>query len=76
MAKINWTEEAERWLKDIHEYIALDNPTAAIRVVEGIYKKAQILSQFPEVGYRYDRIPGKHIRIILSLLRRVPIVNV
>ena len=65
MAKINWTVEAERWLKDIHDYIAQDNPKAAIRVVEGIYEKAQILSQFPEIGYRYERIPGKHIRIIL-----------
>ena len=65
MAKINWTEEAKRWLKDIHDYIAQDNPKAAIRVVEGIYEKAQILSQFPEIGYRYERIPGKHIRIIL-----------
>ena len=42
MAKINWTEEAERWLKDIHDYIAMDNPKATIRVVEGIYEKAQI----------------------------------
>ncbi len=29
MAKIVWTEEAERWLKDIHDYIAQDNPVAA-----------------------------------------------
>lgn len=43
MAEINWTYEAEKWLKDIHDYIALDNPSAAKRVVEGIYDKAQIL---------------------------------
>lgn len=39
MAKINWTSEAERWLRDIYDYIAEDNPDAAIRVVEDIYKR-------------------------------------
>jgi hypothetical protein len=24
MVEINWTNEAEIWLKDIHDYIALD----------------------------------------------------
>jgi toxin ParE1/3/4 len=39
MAKINWTAEAERWLRDIHDYIAEDHPEAASRVVEGFTKK-------------------------------------
>jgi len=25
MAEISWTEEAQRWLSDIYEYIAADN---------------------------------------------------
>ena len=54
MAKITWTSEAERWLKDIYDYIAADNQGAAARVIAGIYEKAQILAQFPEIGYRYD----------------------
>jgi len=29
MAEINWTAEAQRWLEDIFEYIAVDNPRAA-----------------------------------------------
>lgn len=33
MAEIRWTEEAERWLNDIYEYIAADNPSAAARTV-------------------------------------------
>ncbi len=65
MAEINWTEEAERWLKDIHDYIAQDSPESAIRVVEAIYEKAQLLDRFPEIGHRYDRIPEQHIRILL-----------
>jgi plasmid stabilization system protein ParE len=33
MAKIRWTSEAEKWLKDIHDYIASDNPAAAAKAV-------------------------------------------
>jgi toxin ParE1/3/4 len=65
MAEINWTVEAERWLQDTHDYIAATNPRAAARVVEGIYEKVQLLRQFPELGYRYDRHPTQHIRILL-----------
>ena len=54
MAKLNWTSESERWLKDIFDYIAADNPQAAGDVVNGIYEKAQILTRFPDMGYRYE----------------------
>jgi len=65
MAEINWTVESERWLQDIHDYIATDDPHAATRVVEDIYEKVQILRQFPELGYRYTRYADQHIRILL-----------
>jgi len=29
MAQINWTDEAQAWLRDIFDYIASDNPDAA-----------------------------------------------
>jgi plasmid stabilization system protein ParE len=53
MAKITWTAEAERWLEDIFEYIAADNPEAAAKTVSGIYERAQVLVNFPEIGHRY-----------------------
>ena len=65
MAEINWTEEAERWLKDIHDYISQDNPESAIRVVDAIYEMTQLLRRFSEIGHKYDRIPDRHIRILL-----------
>ena len=65
MAKINWTFEAELWLKDIHDFIAKDNPNAALRVVSGIYKKAQVLKDFSEIGYKYKGEPEGDIRILL-----------
>lgn len=65
MAEINWTAEAECWLKDIYDYIAKDNPSAATKVVEEIYEKAQILCQFPEIGYMYRKEKEGYIRILL-----------
>ena len=46
MVTIEWTNKAENWLKEIHEYIAIDNPTAAKNVVNGIYDKAQNIEEF------------------------------
>lgn len=65
MAEMRWTEEAHRWLRDIYDYIAADNPDAAQRVVAGIYDKAQVLRQFPELGYNYRSEADGQIRILL-----------
>ena len=65
MAELTWTAEAERWLRDIHDYIAQDNPAAATRTVEALYQKAEVLREFPESGYRYWQRPDRHIRILL-----------
>ena len=62
---IRWTEEAAIWLKDIREYIAIDNPEAARRVVRGIYDKVQLLSDFPEIGYHYRKEPEGDICVLL-----------
>ena len=64
MAEINWTEEAQRWLTDIFEYVAAENPQAAARTVQGIYERAQDLTRFPEIGSRYTA-SSRHVRILL-----------
>ncbi|HZE61021.1 MAG TPA: type II toxin-antitoxin system RelE/ParE family toxin [Burkholderiales bacterium] len=64
MAEISWTAEAERWLNDIYEYIAADNPDAAVRTVQSIYDRAQDLRQFPQLGTRYAASP-RHVRVLL-----------
>ncbi len=65
MAEIRWTEEAHRWLHDIFDYIAADNPEAAQKVVSGIYEKAQVLRRFPEIGHKYRTETDGEIRILL-----------
>lgn len=64
MAEVNWTEEAQRWLEDIFEYIAFENPGAAGRVVSGIYERAQTLREHPKIGYRYQH-SAREVRILL-----------
>jgi plasmid stabilization system protein ParE len=65
MVEINWTQEAEFWLKDIHDYISQDNPQIAKRVVRDIYKKVQILKSFSQIGYIYENEKEEEIRILL-----------
>ena len=64
MAEITWTGEAQRWLEDIFEYIAADDPAAAARTVQGIYERAQVLATFPEIGHRY-LASSRNVRILL-----------
>ena len=65
MAEIRWTKEAIGWLWDIYQYIAQDNAHAANEIVENIYIRVEILKRFPESGYRYNRYPEFHIRVLL-----------
>ena len=63
MAEIRWTEEAVLWLHDIYSYIAEDNQNIANKVVDEIYEKAQILADFPKIGYKYEN--RENVRILL-----------
>jgi toxin ParE1/3/4 len=65
LAKVVWTAEAERWLLRIHDYIATDKPAAAFEVVESLYRRAEILTEFPEIGYAYTSASGRQVRILL-----------
>jgi toxin ParE1/3/4 len=48
MATLNWTDEAQRWLRDIFDYIAAENPSAAYRTVNvlGVFHGALDLDRF------------------------------
>ena len=69
MAEIAWTDEAQRWLEDIFEYIATDDPQAAARTVQGIHERAQVLTRFPEIGHRY-LASSRNVRILLYGTKR------
>jgi len=67
MAKIviTWTDEARQWLRVIREYIERDSPEAAVRVVDGIWQKTQMLADYPEAGFRYPLAGRNDIRVLL-----------
>jgi toxin ParE1/3/4 len=52
MAKVQFTEPAEYDLIDIEHYIfvKLSNPQAAVRITDGIVKRAYDLKDFPEAN--------------------------
>ncbi len=64
MAEINWTREAQVWLRDIYNYIAIDNSDAAQRTVMGIFRKTQLLAEHPRLGHRYEAEKSREIRIL------------
>jgi toxin ParE1/3/4 len=64
MAEIAWTVEAQRWLEDIFDYIAADNPEAAAHTVQAVYDRAQELRVLPQLGHRYAG-STRHVRILL-----------
>ena len=65
MAEIRWTEESAQWLQDIFEYISVDSPDAAEKVISSIFEKAQVLIEHPEIGHKYQTMSGRNVRILL-----------
>ena len=65
MAEIIWTEPALEELNAIAEYIALDNPTAASRLVEEVFHKTDRLADFPQSGRVPPELPNSVYREIL-----------
>ena len=72
MAEIRWSGEAERRLQAVHDYIAADNPTAASRVVDAIYRKVQLLRAYPRLGQRYEVIVDREVREVIYGHYRIP----
>jgi toxin ParE1/3/4 len=64
LAEINWTQEAQAWLRNIYDYIAVDNQDAAARTVWGIFQKAQLLKHLPQIGHKYEPSGPREIRIL------------
>ena len=65
MVAINWTDEAEVWLKEIHNYIAVDSKPMASKIINDIYNRTQVLITFPKIGYKYQGYEDNDIRILL-----------
>jgi toxin ParE1/3/4 len=70
MAQVIWTEPALSDLNAIAEYIALDKPSAAKRLVQNILSSTERLEQFPESGRKPPELKkSRYLEIIVNPCR-------
>jgi plasmid stabilization system protein ParE len=62
VAEIAWTNPALDQLEEIAEYIALDKPEAASRLVKEIFSTVDRLEQFPDSGHLPAELPNSIYR--------------
>ena len=62
MAELIWTEPALDDLNEIAEYIALDKPDAAAKLVHTIFEKVECLEEYPGSGKAVEEMPGTNYR--------------
>lgn len=66
MARVIWAETALRDLESIAEYIELDDPEAAKRVVRRAFEKTEQLESFPESGSKPKTLKRTPYRRLIS----------
>lgn len=65
MARIIWTEPALQELDEIADYISLDNPTAARKLVREAFKRVDYLAHYPKSGKRVEEFDESVYREIV-----------
>lgn len=65
MAQLVWTEPALSDLEGIAEYIALDNPAAASRLVGKVFDRVERLEEHPSSGRRVPELPRSPYREVI-----------
>src|SRR5450759_2330734 len=66
--KINWANVAENDLIDIIEYISIDSPVNALKILQKIKKMASSLSSFPERGRVVPELQDQGILIYREIV--------
>ena len=70
MAQVIWTEPALSDLDAIAEYIALDKPSAAIKLVQKVFSSTDRLEQFPESGRKPPEFKkSRYLEVIVNPCR-------
>jgi toxin ParE1/3/4 len=70
MARLIWTEPALEDLGQIADYIALDDPVAAKRLVRRVFTKAELLENFPEMcPVPHDLPDSRYRHLVVRPLR-------
>jgi toxin ParE1/3/4 len=69
--RVHWTRGARVRLKAIHDYIAEDSKRQALRVVDRITRKTQILALHPRIGAEVPEYGDDSIRELLYRSYRI-----
>ena len=69
--KVHWTNTAEKHLKAIHDYIALNSPTYAKRMVDRLTRRSQQIADFPFSGRRVPEYDMDNIRELIEGAYRI-----
>jgi toxin ParE1/3/4 len=70
MARVIWTEPALQELDEIGDYISLDDPLSAIRLVRKAFKRVEQLHHHPKSGKTVEELEGSVYReLVLSPCR-------
>ena len=64
--KVVWTEQAFLRLAEIEDFIARDNPPAAVTLTTRLIEKAEALAGFPQMGRQVFEIPGSDLRELID----------
>ncbi len=64
--KVHWTDTAEGHLDAIYNYIALDSPEYAKRMVDRITRRSQQIADFPLSGRKVPEYKMDQIREIIE----------
>ncbi|MGN8225407.1 type II toxin-antitoxin system RelE/ParE family toxin [Gracilimonas sp. BCB1] len=65
MARIIWTESALNELDEIADYISLDNPAAAKKLVRSAFEKIECLASHPKSGKLVEEIDNSIYREVV-----------
>lgn len=70
MARLIWTEPALQDLEQIADYIALDDPVAAGKLVRRVFEKVELLQEFPEMcPVPHDLPDSRYRHLVVKPLR-------
>lgn len=71
MAEVIWTEPALSDLDAIADYIALENPEAARKLVQKVFQHVEHLEEHPDMGSKPRELRGWRYRQIVEAPCRV-----
>ncbi|BAC88107.1 type II toxin-antitoxin system RelE/ParE family toxin [Gloeobacter violaceus] len=69
MTRFNISEQAERDLTEIRNYIARDNIEAADRLIDGFFEAFERIATMPNAGHRRTGKldpPGRRLRALIA----------